>query len=269
MKPGTPTPIAERSTQIERSVFQLRELILKGEFPPGERISEVALAARLGVSRTPLRLALDRLANEGLTEASPTGGFFVRQFSLADVWDAIELRGVLEGTAARLAAERHFGPEELLHLQSICDKLESLVPVDAANFATYLAVNDEFHLELRRLAGSRMLTQALERICSLPFAAPSALVFGGAESVQSPSVSIVAQEQHRAIGEAIRKREGARAEFVAREHARVARHNLSRALEDSPLMDAVPGAALISRSLPDAPARRSARRARRGSQEVQ
>ena len=81
-------------------------MLLRGDFQPGERLSELPLVARLGVSRTPIRLALDRLAHEGLLEASPTGGFVVRAFTIEDVWDAIETRGVLEGAAARLAAER-------------------------------------------------------------------------------------------------------------------------------------------------------------------
>jgi GntR family transcriptional regulator of vanillate catabolism len=81
-------------------------MILKGDFQAGERISELPLVAMLGVSRTPIRLALERLAHEGLLEPYPTGGFIVRGFTLDDVWDSIEMRGTLEGVAARLAAER-------------------------------------------------------------------------------------------------------------------------------------------------------------------
>jgi GntR family transcriptional regulator of vanillate catabolism len=99
-------PNLEFVSQTGRTLLTLRELILKGEFQPGERLSELALVARLRVSRTPIRLALDRLAHEGLLEPSPSGGFVVREFTIEDVWDAIEMRGVLEGSAARLAAER-------------------------------------------------------------------------------------------------------------------------------------------------------------------
>src|SRR5262249_43394182 len=94
------------ASQTGRTLLSLREMLLRGDFQPGERLSELPLVARLGVSRTPIRLALDRLANEGLLEVVPSGGFVVREFTVGDIWDAIEMRGVLEGTAARLAAER-------------------------------------------------------------------------------------------------------------------------------------------------------------------
>ena len=103
---GTPRrPAPEFISQTRRTLLNLREMLLRGDFRPGERISELPMVARLGVSRTPIRLALDRLANEGLLEPSPSGGFVVRAFDLSDIWDAIEMRGVLEGTAARLASE--------------------------------------------------------------------------------------------------------------------------------------------------------------------
>ena len=100
-------------SQTVKAKLGLRELVLDGAFAPGERVPEIELAKRLGVSRTPLRLALSTLAHEGLLEPLPGGGFVVRSFTRADVSDAIELRGVLEGTAARLAAERLESPDEL------------------------------------------------------------------------------------------------------------------------------------------------------------
>src|SRR3954462_3693899 len=93
-------------SQTGRATLVLREMLLEGHFQPGERIREVPLAAELGVSRIPLRLVLERLAHEGLLVVRPTRGFVVQKFSTADISDAIELRGLLEGMAARLAAER-------------------------------------------------------------------------------------------------------------------------------------------------------------------
>src|SRR5919112_647408 len=100
-------------SQLARAFIGVRELLLRGDFTRGERISELPLVARLGVSRTPIRLALERLAHIGLLDVCATGGFTVREFTIADVLDAIELRGVLEGTAARLASERLINDSEL------------------------------------------------------------------------------------------------------------------------------------------------------------
>ena len=69
--------------QTLRALLEMRDLILRGAFKPGERLREVPLAARLNVSRTPLRLVLDRLEHEGLLTARPKGGFVASAFTVA------------------------------------------------------------------------------------------------------------------------------------------------------------------------------------------
>src|SRR5690242_21073308 len=103
---STPSADADAGSQAVKAQLRLRELILAGELPGGTRIAELALVDRLGMSRTPIRAALMRLEQEGLLEALPGGGYAVRTFSERDVADAIELRGTVEGLAARIAAER-------------------------------------------------------------------------------------------------------------------------------------------------------------------
>ncbi len=111
-------PRAKRDeSQTLRALLQMRELLVRGEFRPGERIREIPLAARLHVSRTPLRLVLGRLEEEGLVVKRPTGGFVASEFSVRDIHDGIEIRGVLEGMAAKLAAERVVKPEELAEIR--------------------------------------------------------------------------------------------------------------------------------------------------------
>ena len=94
------------SSQTVKAQLSLRDLILSGDLKPGDRISELSVVERLGISRTPIRMALVRLEEEGFLEAIPSGGFAVKAFSERDIHDAIEMRGTLEGFAARLAAER-------------------------------------------------------------------------------------------------------------------------------------------------------------------
>src|ERR1019366_4452281 len=148
-------------SQTGRTLLTLRELLLKGQFRPGERLSELALVERLGVSRTPIRLAFDRLAHEGLVEPSPSGGFVVCEFTIADIWDAIEMRGVLEGTAARLAAERLSDVANLHGIRGFQVQMDSLVQNVAhstiESFAVYMNLNEAFHSELIDLAMSPML----------------------------------------------------------------------------------------------------------------
>jgi GntR family transcriptional regulator of vanillate catabolism len=234
--------------QTLRATLRLRELILEGGLRGGERVSELPLASELEVSRTPLRLALAQLEHEGLLEALPGGGFAVSTFTREEVADAIDLRGVLEGTAARLAAERLGDPGELEAVHGCVAQLDALVRPDRPAieaFDRYVKLNARFHRLLVRLAKSRPLEQAIARVEALPFASPSAFVQVQAELPESHRILYVAQTQHRAILEAIELGEGSRAEALAREHARMARRNLDVALTSEGALQRLPGASLI------------------------
>ena len=237
------------ASQTARALIRVREMLLRGEVARGERISELPLVARLGMSRTPIRLALERLAHIGLLEATATGGFTVREFTLAEVRDAIEVRGVLEGTAARLAAERLSDSAELEHVQLYCRQMESLDRLTVDSFAPYMDANEAFHSAVLDLAKSAMLRRTLEQTNSLPFASPSAMVFPTSVLPQSDETLTLAQEHHRAILEAIGRRQGTRAESLAREHALLARRVLELALSDRDALSRVPGGPLINVSL--------------------
>src|SRR5260370_34830085 len=82
-------------SQTLRALLEMRDLLLRGAFKPGERLREVPLAARLNVSRTPLRLVLDRLQHEGLLTAPPPGGFRARALTVPDVDACSDVRGAL------------------------------------------------------------------------------------------------------------------------------------------------------------------------------
>jgi GntR family transcriptional regulator of vanillate catabolism len=246
--PSSPSthPGGDVASQTARAFIRIREMLLRGEVARGERISELPLVARLGMSRTPIRLALERLAHIGLLEATATGGFAVREFTVAEVRDAIEVRGVLEGTAARLAAERLADPGELEQIRRCGRELEALERLTVDSFARYMDLNEAFHAAIVDLAKSAMLRRTLQLTNSLPFASPSAMVFPTSVLPQSDETLAIAQEHHRAILEAITKREGARAEFLAREHALLARRVLEIALSDDDALSRVPGGPLIN-----------------------
>lgn len=234
-------------SQTLRALLEMRELILRGAFAPGERLREVPLAARLNVSRTPLRLVLDRLAQEGLLKARPTGGFVASEFSVEDIRDAIEIRGVLEGAAAHRAAERFKTADEISHLRACVVALDSLVretPNDIEFFARYIDLNGQFHAMILDLAKSPMLSRSMEHVLSLPFASPNAFFLTETETVEGRETILLSQAHHRAIAAAIIEGEPGRAEMLTREHSRLARTNLETALKQHNLTR-IPGASLI------------------------
>jgi GntR family transcriptional regulator of vanillate catabolism len=237
---------ADVASQTARALVRVREMLLRGEVARGERISELPLVARLGMSRTPIRLALERLAHIGLLEANATGGFTVRAFTLTEVRDAIELRGVLEGTAARLAAERLIDSAELEQVRLYAREMASMERLTVDSFAHYMDANEAFHAAVLDLAKSAMLRRMLELTKSLPFASPSAMVFPTSLLPKSDETLAIAQEHHRAIVEAIANRQGTRAESLAREHALLARRVLEVALSDRDALSRVPGGPLIN-----------------------
>lgn len=250
MASNTQPAVAEAeagSSQAVKAQLRLRELILAGELAPGARIAELAIVERLGVSRTPIRAALMRLEQEGLLDALPNGGYAVRTFSERDVSDAIELRGTIEGLAARLAAERGVASVVLAEARSCLAQVDELLQqpaLDDEAFTRYVALNERFHNLLSEMAGSGVLARELERVVSLPFASPSGFVVVQANSPQSRDMLIVAQDQHRQVLDAIERREGARAEAIMREHSRLAQRNLREAVQ-SPHLHRMPGVRLI------------------------
>lgn len=235
-------------SQTLRALLQMRELIVRGEFRPGDRIREIPLAARLHVSRTPLRLVLGRLEEEGLVVARPTGGFVASEFSVRDIHDGIEIRGALEGTAAKLAAERVTKPEELAAIRKCLASIDRLLQrwtSGTDSLAKYIVLNASFHEQLVDLAKSPMVTRAVSRAVALPFASPNAFLMGHARKKEGQEVVTLSQVHHRAIVDAIAQREPARAEAMAREHSRLARTSLEMILRDRHLFSKIPGASLI------------------------
>lgn len=220
------------NTHAIRALTALREKIFSGELAAGKRLFEVPLAEELKISRTPVRDAMSRLAAEGLLDRVNGGGFLVRTFSLADIIDSIELRGVLEGTAARLAAERGISTEKADEMEALLCALDDCFNPEeqSVDFDVYSARNAEFHSALATLPNSDIIQRELERATNLPFASPSAFVRHNGKKRGFAKALIVAQAQHRALIDAIVSREGARAESIAREHARIVRRNLEQTL---------------------------------------
>jgi len=253
MTPITPMPSPAEAGGLSQTVkaqLRLRELIVGGELVPGQRIAELALVERLGVSRTPVRAALATLRDEGLLEALPGGGYVVKDFGEDDVDDAIELRGTLEGLAARLAAERGVPPALLAEARECLEGIDAVLAaaeLDEPAFSTYAECNARWHALLAAMPGSALVARQLERVKTLPFASPNGFVRIGGDRPRTRDSLLLAQAQHHAVLDAIERREGARAEALMREHARIAQQHLRDALQSHRTRQRIPGANLLRR----------------------
>jgi GntR family transcriptional regulator of vanillate catabolism len=240
----------DAQSQNLKAILGLRGMIVDGLIAPGARVSELLLVEKLGISRTPARIALVQLRNEGLLEALPTGGFVVASFSELDILEAIEIRGTLEGMAARYAAERGVSPAMLAPAEKCLAELDKVMaqPDDTFDLNDYVRLNDKFHELIVECAQSNMIKRSLERIMSLPFAAPNAFISSSrSNSPHVRGILYVSQEQHRSIVDAIRNRQGTRAESLAIEHSRSAWKYLELALRDDETVAEWPSLALLRR----------------------
>lgn len=237
-------------SQTSKAVIALRELILHGDCPPGEVLREVALAEKIGTSRTPIRTALAQLADEGLIEKAGGSGYAVRSFTVDEVAHAIEMRGMLEGMAARLVIERNLAADYFHPLYDCVEQVELVLndaePPSSEGIATYFEMNELFHRTLVELADSFVVSRAMERVLDMPFASPNAFVHESSDIQQSWRTLILGQEQHRAILDAIENRQAARIESLLREHAYLSLRTLKRYVDHRFTLSQVPGASLIS-----------------------
>jgi GntR family transcriptional regulator, vanillate catabolism transcriptional regulator len=148
------------------------------------------------------------------------------------------------------AAERGVSPVLVTEARECLDRIDDALAsaeLSDETFAVYVQQNARFHDLLSEMAGSELVARQLEKTKALPFASPNGFVMAQSVGPHARDVLVVAQEQHRMLIEAIVQREGARAESLMREHARIARRNLQQALRSHQSLQLVPGASLIRR----------------------
>ena len=223
------------ATQIHSVVNEIKKRIITGAYTPGMRLVELQLADELGVSRTPIRVALGELAEDGLLERLPTRGFRVKPFNVQDLGHAIDVRGTLEGMAARLVAERGVDAATLGELQRCVDDGEQLLALGAeaghvVDPRRWMAINSRFHSALIQAAGNEPLRGAIEFISKVPMAAATALSIRGAAPALEYEFIARAHQDHCDLVTALRQGEAFRAEYIMREHARKTLDNKQRLL---------------------------------------
>jgi GntR family transcriptional regulator of vanillate catabolism len=223
------------------ALVRIRQMILQGAFSPGERIPEALVAEKLGLSRTPVRQALPVLAKEGLLAPSGARGYAVRAFTVQEIAEGVELRGALEGFAARALAERGAPPEVIAGLRAILaegDVIFEKGHIVEADEDRYGAMNARFHALVVEASGVSIVREVLERVNRIPFTSPGTIAFDRLNLKQMHDDLWYAQRQHRDIVDAIEAGEGARAEALFREHVHTQMHSMNLRRARKPADDA-------------------------------
>ncbi len=194
----------------EAAYRYIRSAIQGGQFKPGERLREIELAKQVGLSRTPIREALSRLETEGLVAHDPTRGVVVAELDYSMVTELYYMREVLEGTAARLAAQ-HASDVEISILDDLCQQYEAAL----SDHAALTMSNRRFHETLYRCSHNRYLLNMVTVL-------HDALSLLGGTTLDNPERAAETLREHRAVVTAIRARDADAAEQALRAHIRAA-----------------------------------------------
>ncbi|NVK56819.1 MAG: GntR family transcriptional regulator [Alteromonadaceae bacterium] len=200
----------------------LRDKIVSGEFPAGQRLAEIPTADLLGVSRTPVRIAFRALAQEGLLIKLPRRGYQVREVTTEEISGAVEVRGVLEGLAARQAAEKGLSQSTQAQLEQCLmqgDAIFNKGYITEDDLEQYNLLNKQFHALIIQASGNPAIQSAMQINEHLPFASVNALLFNPEQLDREFRRFSFANMQHHVVFEALVNRQGARAEAVMKEHA--------------------------------------------------
>ena len=226
-KPGGKAPLLlfddPPTTQADQAYRVLLEDIVTLKLEPGQVLVEDELRQRLGLGRTPVREALQRLGNEELVVVLPRRGTLVSQINITDLTEIYEVRAPLEGLAARLAAER-FGDGELP--PEVAANLEAIPRTD--DFVTLTAIDRHLHKTVHRLSRNEYLLDNLDWYLNLSIR----LVLAAARRLPAPPTEEMAatMADFQDLFAAIVAHDGARAEQIARTHAGFSEDVLRRAV---------------------------------------
>lgn len=206
-----------RSEQAYRYII---DAIKEGSLTPGTRLREVELAERIGLSRTPVREALNRLQLEGLVAVDPARGTIITELDHGMISELYAMREVLEGTAAGLAA-RHASEVEIAFLREISERDAQLSEV-----RDLVKSNTLFHSTLYRCAHNRYLLKMLSSL-------QESMMLLGPSTLSNKKRAVSARGEHQAIIEALEARDPELAERMARVHIREAYKGRLEAFFDS------------------------------------
>jgi DNA-binding GntR family transcriptional regulator len=199
-------PIKKSNTQASQAYIELKQRIVSGEFGPEDRLREVELSERLGMSRTPVREALKRLEDEGLLTHQPRKGLMITTLDQQSITQLYSLREILEGGAARFAAQ-HADDIEIANMRAILD--------DSKSGADPIKSNYDFHQAIYAASHNQFLIKAINNLID-----STALL--GQSTLAHTGRPELAYTEHMTLFDAIAARDADRAEREARSHIRQA-----------------------------------------------
>lgn len=203
--------IERHQTLREKILETIRDAILKGSMKPGERVSEPDLADRFGISRTPIREAFRQLESEGYLQVVPRKGAVVASLSERDIEEFYAIKIILEGFAARIAAEK-LSDKDIERLEAINERLEAIVK--EGDVKKFFRVHNEFHEVFIKAAGNEklydMINQLVMKFSRLRLA-----------SLSQPGRMEISVEEHRNMIEAFRNHDGKKADSLVRHAATI------------------------------------------------
>lgn len=200
----------------------LRDAILEGTLPPGTRLMELQLSARLGVSRTPVREAMHLLSMDGLVNTSVRRGTVVAPIKAEDLRDAMEVRDALEELAARKACH-NIKPEQLRQLKELEREFEDSLQKENAKFLARL--DARFHEKITEIAGNARLTRQLGQIRQEIFRYRM-------ESLKDTGIFPGVAAEHRQVIEAMQSGDEEKAAKAVRDHIRNSQQVLLEHISD-------------------------------------
>jgi len=192
----------------QEAAKRIRDMIRKGTLKKGDRILEEPMCQAMGVSRTPLREALRILSSEGLIELIPNRGAYIAQPSINEIGEMFQVMSILEGTCARLCAEK-MDDRGLSRLDDLYRKLEEHCQTEDRE--KYMAVNHCFHSLVQELAGNKVLSEVINGL-------RQKILLYRYRQIYQPGRFLESMQEHRELQKAFRERNPEAAEKFMKEH---------------------------------------------------
>ncbi len=215
--------LRKHKTLREQIVFSLRDSIVRGELRAGQKLTEPELADKLGISRTPIREAFRQLESEGFLTVIPRRGAVVSSLTRKEIEEFYEIKSLLEGYAARIAATR-ITKKDIDKLKKINKQLEAIAESD--DVEAFFRKNNEFHNTFIALCGN-------EKLLDIRNTLVRRFLRYRLQALAVPGRFMESVKQHRVIIRALAKKDGRRAEAVVVEHSLRSGEELAEQLEQS------------------------------------